>query len=308
MDSRQDARRRWCHLTPDRFFIGLLVVQVLLFLSEPFQCFTFSEQKGCTVLIAVGVVCISLLATLLWSLVCLLLRRRFQFGVRSLLVFVAAASIPLGWFAWQMQRARRQREAVEAIMESRGLVFYDYRWDEDTEWLNFKAEPKTPKWLRESLGDDFFYCPHTLSLSHQQVRETDLKRVGRLPTLRLLCLNDTRVTDAGLRYVKGLTELKRLSLGATQVSDAGLEQLKGLTGLKRLDLSSTQVTDAGMEHLTGLADLRTLDLFSDQITDEGLAHLTKLANLEVLGIKFAQVTDEGVRELQQALPNCKIDY
>jgi hypothetical protein len=75
MDSRQEPRRRWCHLTPDRFFIGLLVVQVLLILSEPFDWFTFSESKGWTVLIAVGVVGLAVLLMLLWGLVCLVLRR-----------------------------------------------------------------------------------------------------------------------------------------------------------------------------------------------------------------------------------------
>ena len=48
--------RRWHHLTPDRLFIGLLVVQVFLLLSERFKWFAFNERKGWTVLIAVGVV------------------------------------------------------------------------------------------------------------------------------------------------------------------------------------------------------------------------------------------------------------
>ena len=32
--SEGTRKRRWYHPTPDRFFIGLLVVQVLVFLSE----------------------------------------------------------------------------------------------------------------------------------------------------------------------------------------------------------------------------------------------------------------------------------
>ena len=45
---------RWFQPTPDRFFVGLLAVQVFLFLSEHYQWFAFNEHKGWTVLIAVA--------------------------------------------------------------------------------------------------------------------------------------------------------------------------------------------------------------------------------------------------------------
>ena len=54
MPSHQ-PNHRWYHLTPDRFFVGLLVVQVFLLLSERLQWFAFNENKGWTVLIAVAV-------------------------------------------------------------------------------------------------------------------------------------------------------------------------------------------------------------------------------------------------------------
>ena len=69
---------RWYHLTPDRFFVGLLVAQIFLLLSERFQWFAFNEKKGWTVLIAVGLVGLAVLLILLWGLVCVCLRRRFQ--------------------------------------------------------------------------------------------------------------------------------------------------------------------------------------------------------------------------------------
>jgi hypothetical protein len=112
--------RRWYHLTPDRFVIGLLVVQVFLLLSARLQWFWFNEQKGWTVLVAVGVVGVAVLVMLLRGLVCLCLRWRFQFGVRSLLLFMVTVSIPLGWFAWEWKKARRQREAVTAIRKVGG--------------------------------------------------------------------------------------------------------------------------------------------------------------------------------------------
>ena len=90
--------QRWYHLTPTVFLVGLLVVQVFLLLSERYQWFAFNEHKGWTVLIAVGVVCVAIAVMSLWGLVYLCLRRRFQFSFRSLLVFLVALSVPLGWF------------------------------------------------------------------------------------------------------------------------------------------------------------------------------------------------------------------
>ena len=39
----------------------------------------------------------------------------------------------------------------------------------------------------------------------------------------------------------------------------------------------------------------------------GLVHLKEMTQLESLGLRDTQVTDAGVDDLQQALPNCKID-
>jgi hypothetical protein len=121
--SNARPKHRWYHLTPDRFFIGLLVVQVFLLLSERFHWFAFNEQKGWTVLIAVGVVCGAVLVMLVWFLAAALLRWRFQFSFRSLLVFLVVVSVPLGWFAWEMQQRTvgvTQAEARLAALRRNG--------------------------------------------------------------------------------------------------------------------------------------------------------------------------------------------
>ena len=47
---------RWYRLTPDRFVIGLLVLEGFLLLSQRFQWLGFNRHKGCTVLIAMAIV------------------------------------------------------------------------------------------------------------------------------------------------------------------------------------------------------------------------------------------------------------
>ena len=68
-------------------------------------------------------------------------RRFLRFSLRALLLFVVVLSVPLGWFAWEMQRARRQRVAVDRIWELGGEVFYDYKFDENGTWTVGLAEP-----------------------------------------------------------------------------------------------------------------------------------------------------------------------
>ena len=95
----------------------------------------------------------------------------------------------------------------------------------------------------------------------------------------------------------------------TKVTDAGLVHLKGLTSLQYLGISdNTKITDAGLVHLKGLTELQSLNLGLTKVTDAGLAHLKGLTSLKKLWLYNTKVTAAGVKQLQQALPNCKIDH
>jgi hypothetical protein len=233
-------------------------------------------------------------------------RRWLRFSLRALLVFLLLLSVPLAWFAWRMQEARRQGEAVEAIVGMGGEVTYNYQIDEHGEWIP-GAEPTTPAWLRKSLGHDFFYDVTWVSFDGTQATDAGLEHLKGLTCLEVLWLGDTKVTDAGLEHLKGLTNLEVLSLGYTQVTDAGLEHLKGLVNLRELDLFQTQVTDAGLVYLKEMAELRQLHLGATRLTDAGLRHLAGLTNLKRLWLNWEiPVTHDGVEELRRALPNCEI--
>ncbi len=76
----------------------------------------------------------------------------------------------------------------------------------------------------------------------------------------------------------------------------------------RIDLGGTRITDIGLEHVEGLTNLQILTLGGTCVSDAGLEHLTGLTNLESLYLNQTSVTPEGVKRLQEALPNCKIEY
>ena len=284
-DHPPKTQPRWYHPTPDTFLIALLPIVGFLFLSERFRWFAFNEHKNWRVLIALAVVCVAVVLLLLWLAVSLVLRRRFQFGLRSMLVFFAVVAIVCSWFTVKMQQARRQKEAVEGA----AWVRYHYELDAYGNILPMTAEPCGPPWLRNMVGVDFL-CDVRL-LNYSQATDAELERLKGLTSPQWLWLNNTQITDAGLVHLEGMASLEWLKLHGTQVSDAGLVHLKGLTSMERLSLTGTQVTDAGLVHLKELTNLQFLGLGNTEATDAGLVHLKELSSLEWLTLVFAKYSD-----------------
>ena len=52
-------------------------------------------------------------------------RRFLQFSLRALLVFVLLVSVGMSWLAVKLEKARRQKEAVEALVKLGGTAVYD---------------------------------------------------------------------------------------------------------------------------------------------------------------------------------------
>ncbi len=117
-------------------------------------------------------------------------RRWFQFRLRTLLVVILVLSLPLSWLAVRMERARRQREAVEAIERLGGNAVYDWQR------RGVRQKPAS-SWLRRPLGDDFFDEVAFVKIDHVQVRDTELKCLEELRDLPCLHLVDTPTTNAG---------------------------------------------------------------------------------------------------------------
>ena len=116
----------------------LLALEGFLLLAGRFGWFTFDRHKGYAMLVTIAAVGAALALMLLWFLVALVFRRRFQFSLRSLMLLVVVVAIPCSWFATAMKAAREQRTAVEAIEKLGGFVNYDYEYD-DTD--RFAPEP-----------------------------------------------------------------------------------------------------------------------------------------------------------------------
>jgi uncharacterized protein (TIGR03067 family) len=270
-----------------------------------------------------------MLLMLIWLVAAMLFRRRFQFGIRSLLLLVVVVVIPCSWLAVETWQAKRQRAAVEAIGKVGGSVYYQYQ-AVGPDQFDPNVLPPGPAWLQNLLGNDHFgdvlvadvrggevtdelvsrleSFPRLewLILRGTGVSDAGLERIEALRSLRNLNLDGCPITDGGLKHVAALGKLRSLGLRHTGITDAGLAELESLTQLEELDLAATSVTDRGMDHVRGLTNLRRLRLRYCGITDAGLAQLSDLKNLELLDLRYTQVTANGIEEVERRLPGIQI--
>ncbi len=313
-----ESKHRWFCPAPSWLVYGSILATGLLFLSERWQWFPFNAHKGWTVLVAVAGVGAVLAVMLAWWVVALVFRRRFQFGIRTLLVLVVAVALPSSWLAVCIQQARRQAAAVVVMRdEFHAGVAFDTDWHFDGFVQPGGTSPPVPETLKKLLGTDFFSRPIKIEWGCTPSNDSDYSRVicdGSDNAMDLLRdLSDVKqidqgganfwyteysgeaITDSGFIHLRALTQLACLDLSCTHVTDAGLENLHGLRQLKKLWLNSDRVTGSG---LAGLTALEVLCLRAPQLTDAGLAHLAKLTQLESLDIEAEQVTDAGLSHLE----------
>ncbi len=317
------TQTRWFHLTPDRFVIGLLAVEGLLWLSDRFGWLGW--HKGYAVLTAVAVVGVAMVLVILWFGVAVIFRRRFQFSIRALLVLVVLVAVPCSWMTVELKNADRQQAAKTAFQRFPGYVEYGY------ERTGQRPASLAPAWLFRLLGCDFFASIERVCLAcDKRFTDAELEHLESLPRLKLLRLGGANITDDGLIHVAVLTDLEELSLHRTHVGDAGLEHVQGLTQLRRLNLYATNISDSGLkylkrlgrledlclsktkvtdlQHLKQLTQVQYLNLDNTQVTDAGLEPIEGFAKLERLDLCVTKVTDARVARLQKALPNCKITH
>ena len=145
--------------------------------------------------------------------------------------------------------------------------------------------------------------------------DLDVVPLESLAALESLEVDFHKLSDAGLAHLGNLTALKTLNLCTAPwaiggedntLTDAGLAHLSKLTALEELHLPRG-IGDAGLTHLQVLTNLKRLDLGHTSVTDEGLIGLSGLAQLESLDLPRGTVSDGAVTQLQQALPNLKIE-
>jgi hypothetical protein len=250
-------------------------------------------------------------------------RRWLRFSLRSLLILNTILCV---WLGVKVNQARRQKEAVAALLELGAIVRYEHQKHDSRPYVyDPEKDLNVPGWLRELAGDDFF---QTVVHVHflRPGSDDDLVHLAALPRLERLVVNGqdngrNNVTDAGLahlprpdrlihfyargtllgddflRRLAGSDRLEMLGLLGGRVTDEGLRSLGALPHLTSLAIENTQVGDAGLAALDEMPALTGLRLGGRQFTDEGIARLAGRKNLSSLYLIDTSITDEGLRHL-----------
>lgn len=160
-------------------------------------------------------------------------RRWFRFSLRTLLLLVTIASAGFGLLGVKMRAKQRERDAVNAIHEFGGRVYYDYEWYSANRAIILRSStPPGPAFLRRILGNDLF-AKVTLVDIRTKPAEASFRQLAVLNELEGLCLCNVQVTEASLVHLKGLKRLKCIELGNSRITDTGVDELqKALPSLK----------------------------------------------------------------------------
>jgi len=117
------------------------------------------------------------------------MKRLRRFSIRSALMLIAVFAV---FFAYQTNAARQQRRDVAIIRDAGGTVYYDWMlqpiYDTDGSIPYFKIlnDPESidaPRWLRKSLGDEYFQQVAKVHVPANTVDDTVLEAISNLPEL-----------------------------------------------------------------------------------------------------------------------------
>lgn len=200
------------------------------------------------------------------------LGRLRQFSLRGMLIVTTLCCLALGLWAVVVAPYRDQWNAVQAVADKQGT--FQVSSGDDTSWH---------RWLvAKLLGDNRYMKVVAVAFKRAPVDAATIAKLGDLPHLQSLDLEQTPVADDQLAFLPSLRELKSLSLRFTGISDAGLARLGELRSLEELHLTGTNVSAA--------------------ITPQ----LQQLPRLGTLYIRWTNFTPADVDELASLLPNCRI--
>ena len=232
-------------------------------------------------------------------------RRVFRFSLKALLIVITLTAILLGNWTY---RARQQERAVQSLVSLGGQVTYDYQ-------SRGAKESRWPKWLRASLGEDYFRTVEAVHFGgffrggqQNSISDREVRILSDLPRLKEVSLSGTDVTTEGLEFVRSLNRLESLDLGshprAVGGDGSGLEALRNKRSLLKLQLVNVPRPKDGLVFLHGLTRLEYLNLYGMELKDDDLRELASLRALQKLSLNGTPISNDGLIHLT-GLPKLK---
>lgn len=238
------------------------------------------------------------------------------YSIRSLLLFMAVASLPM----IEIAKAHHRSRIVNMIEELGGVVTYEGEpFPRLGSTMGFDGEvvPRrglwqrwTPAWLIQVLGKDCFYEVVAIqfvirSNMRFEFGDAECEQLRVFDKIELLRLDCTEVTNESLATIGSFQKLRGLDLNQTRVTDDGLPRLAGLKSLKTLILYENQITSAGITHLAKFSQLEWLALSGTQVNDAAIPWLQNM-NLKRLEIQDTNISNTASKALSESMPNCSV--
>lgn len=231
-----------------------------------------------------------------------------QISVRFLVILLTLVCV---WMAFQVNRARRQRVAVDTLLKAGARVSFDLNWEAKWDAKGFPVDNPVlpaPSWLRRLVGNEYFDKVRSVSLPNTMnanITDATLANIRYLYDLKGVDLSQAAVSNAGLANLQHLTQIEGVNLpndypeAARNISDDGISRFAKLAKMHSLYLDHTGLTDNGLASLQGLTNLTALGLQDTKVTDEGLVYVGRMRKLRFLALWKTQTTDKGVSHLAQ---------
>lgn len=143
-----------------------------------------------------------------------------------------------------------------------------------------------------------------LQFTMQEVADERLGRLKALPNVTYIYFYSSHGTDTFFKNTAGMESLEEIQFEATDLSAAGIRYLAAFPNLKSLSLGYAEITTPVLRELKNLQSLEELTLYDTTIGGSELEELKCLSQLKKLDLS-AESGD--MKELQKALPDCKID-
>ncbi len=240
---------------------------------------------------------------------------RLQFSLRSLLLFVTAVAVALGW--WGVERSADEDvrthmrsmgvRPTNLVSSQRGLVRLVPRFplwtriavgDEQLLPLGLNTiEPMGIAWTRrgrmnvEYLVERF---PKQVAVYLRDSDEHDLSDFKEIDATEHLVLWD--VSDSVFDRLQSLHNLNDLS--ASGLTGHAVISLSGLAGLRSADLvRSTTINDAVWKEFAEKSNVESLSLHLMRLTDASLCHIAQMKRVRELDIAGSPISDEGIISL-----------
>lgn len=210
-----------------------------------------------------------------------MIRRRFQFSIRLLLLLACLSCVLAAWWA-------ARRDYLNYMNQIAGI---------NKTWVPLNG---TSQVFISTNGEVDALATETLD---------DLKLIPNLARLRRFTL--AFVTPRALYYTEHvrlfeLTSLEYLGFSGVDVSGEGIEHLKRLGNLSELAILRTNLSDNDLEQLHELRGLKVLELGCPDLGDDSLSQLRGMTQLKMLIFRKTKVTEEGANQLRAAMPGCTI--